>query len=179
METIQLDNRCARLMWVRRCGDVQEGGPLRCRYHEMGYGEEDKRRSVQGIEADTSVNCVYKISKVPTSATHETLESPDRVLNVVCDALCDPTRRTTRCRYRTYRAPTIATKITSNPPLSVISVDRLPSLLPRGASEAFSAYLLPSSLLLNKREEALVWIRAEKLFHVKVRELAKDGGQHI
>jgi saccharopine dehydrogenase (NAD+, L-lysine-forming) len=63
-------------------------------------------------------------------------------------------------------------------PLSVISIDHLPSLLPREASEAFSADLLPSLLGLKDWQNVRVWQQAEKLFKNKVATLpdsAVDG----
>jgi hypothetical protein len=56
------------------------------------------------------------------------------------------------------------------PPLSVISIDHLPTLLPREASEQFSADLLPSLLELPKRQSARVWTDAERLFKEKLSE---------
>lgn len=38
--------------------------------------------------------------------------------------------------------------ITSGPPMTVVSIDHLPTLLPREASDAFSTDLLPSLLTL-------------------------------
>jgi saccharopine dehydrogenase (NAD+, L-lysine-forming) len=60
-----------------------------------------------------------------------------------------------------------------NPPLHVIAIDHLPTLLPREASEQFSSDLLPSLLELPNRETARVWTDAEKLFHEKVLEARK------
>ena len=56
------------------------------------------------------------------------------------------------------------------PSLSVVSIDHLPTLLPREASEQFSADLLPSLLELPKRQSARVWTDAEKLFKEKLSE---------
>ena len=47
----------------------------------------------------------------------------------------------------------------------------MPTLLPREASEAFSADLLPSLLQLKDRETARVWKEAKKLFDEKVAAL--------
>lgn len=60
-----------------------------------------------------------------------------------------------------------------NPALHVIAIDHLPTLLPREASEQFSADLLPSLLELPKRTSARVWTDAEELFHKKVLESRK------
>lgn len=64
--------------------------------------------------------------------------------------------------------------IKNGPPLSVISIDHLPSLLPREASEAFSSALLPSLMKLKDRKSASVWLGAEKLFNEKVATLPKE-----
>ena len=60
-------------------------------------------------------------------------------------------------------------------PLSVISIDHLPSLLPREASEAFSADLLPSLLGLKVWENVRVWKQAQKLFNDKVATLPEGA----
>lgn len=53
----------------------------------------------------------------------------------------------------------------------MVSIDHLPSLVAREASDAFSEQLLPSLKKLNKRDGEGVWLRAEKLFAEKVAEL--------
>ena len=63
-----------------------------------------------------------------------------------------------------------------NPPLSVVSIDHLPTLLPREASEQFSANLLPSLLELPNRQTARVWVEAENLFRQKLAEAVKAEG---
>jgi hypothetical protein len=61
-----------------------------------------------------------------------------------------------------------------NPPLHVISIDHLPTLLPREASEQFSADLLPSLLELKNRDTARVWLEAAKLFQEKLGEAVEE-----
>lgn len=60
--------------------------------------------------------------------------------------------------------------------MSVISIDHLPTLLPREASEQFSSDLLPSLLEFPNRESARVWTDAEKLFQEKLAEAVKAEG---
>jgi len=57
--------------------------------------------------------------------------------------------------------------------MSVISIDHLPTLLPREASEQFSADLLPSLL---EFPDSRVWADAEKLFREKLEEAVKAEG---
>jgi len=74
----------------------------------------------------------------------------------------------------TFDKPTVPVDGLDGKPLSVISIDHLPSLLPREASEAFSNDLLPSLLNLKDWRADPVWARAEKLFEDKVATLPKE-----
>lgn len=51
--------------------------------------------------------------------------------------------------------------------MTVVSIDHLPTLLPRESSEAFSHDLLPTLLQLPDRQNARVWKEAEALFNKK------------
>ena len=55
----------------------------------------------------------------------------------------------------------------------MVSIDQLPTLLPREASEQFSANLLPALLQLPNRKTARLWCDAEELFRTKVAEAVK------
>lgn len=59
----------------------------------------------------------------------------------------------------------------SLPPLDVVSIDHLPTLLPREASEAFSHDLLPSLMELPRRKTSRVWTEAEDLYKKHVGRL--------
>ena len=124
------------------------------------------------VESDIFVNCIYLSSPIPPFINAETLENRSRRLRVVCDVSCDTTNPHNPIPIydvnTTFDKPTVPVKVTTGPPLTVISIDHLPSLLPREASEAFSAALLPSLLQLEKRHEANVWKQAENLFREKV-----------
>ena len=60
--------------------------------------------------------------------------------------------------------------------MTVVSIDHLPTLLPREASEQFSSDLLPSLLEFPQRDEKRVWTDAEKLFRSKLAEAVKAEG---
>ena len=62
------------------------------------------------------------------------------------------------------------------PLLTVISIDHLPTLLPREASEQFSTDLLPSLLELPNRQTAPTWVNAEQLFRKKLAEAVEVEG---
>jgi saccharopine dehydrogenase (NAD+, L-lysine-forming) len=142
------------------------------------------------IESDIFVNCIYLSKPIPPFVSRESLKSPNRRLSVVCDVSCG--KLTTYFRHHfiyslyadttnphnpipiydintTFDKPTVPVEVEGDGPrLSVISIDHLPSALPRESSEAFSAALLPSLLALKDRATAPVWQGAEKLFQEKV-----------
>jgi saccharopine dehydrogenase (NAD+, L-lysine-forming) len=132
----------------------------------------------QIVEADIFVNCIYLSDPIPPFLNAESLSSPKRNLRVVCDVSCDTTNPHNPIPIynanSTFDNPTRAVAGIENPKLSVISIDHLPSLLPREASEAFSQSLLPSLLTLKSRGESPVWQQAEKLFGDKVLTLPED-----
>ena len=134
-------------------------------------------------EADVFINCIYLSSaSVPKFITKEFLASKGeaRRLSVVCDVSCDVNNPNNPIPiyddWTTFEKPTLKVDLgeaASARPLSVISIDHLPSLLPREASEAFSTALLPSLMELDHREQSRVWTDAEKLFKKKVAMLPK------
>lgn len=75
----------------------------------------------------------------------------------------------------TFSHPTVPVEVANEPPLSVISIDHLPSLLPREASEAFSNDLLPYLKQLKDWENHPVWQGAEKLFKEKCDTLPQQA----
>ncbi|KAK2766893.1 Saccharopine dehydrogenase [Arachnomyces sp. PD_36] len=126
------------------------------------------------VESDIFINCIYLNEKIPNFVDMESLQNPKRKLSVVCDVSCDTTNPNNPIPIydvnTTFDSPTISLAL-SNPPLSVISIDHLPSLLPAESSNAFSTDLLPSMLEIKNRDSHPVWQRAEKLFKEKVKTL--------
>jgi saccharopine dehydrogenase (NAD+, L-lysine-forming) len=130
------------------------------------------------IESDVFVNCIYLSAKIPPFIDAPSLAAADRKLSVVCDVSCDTTNPhnpipiyTINTTFDKPTVPVELSKEANDVPLSVISIDHLPSLLPREASEAFSEALLPSLLGLKDRKNVRVWTQAEKLFDDKVASL--------
>ncbi|KAJ5902746.1 Saccharopine dehydrogenase [Penicillium taxi] len=126
-------------------------------------------------DADIFVNCIYLSAKIPPFIDVAALPSPKRTLSVVCDVSADTTNPNNPIPIyditTTFDKPTVPVTLpagTQGPPLSVISIDHLPSLLPRESSEMFSEALIPSLLELKNRKTARVWTQAEQLFNEKV-----------
>jgi saccharopine dehydrogenase (NAD+, L-lysine forming) len=130
------------------------------------------------VESDIFVNCIYLSEPIPPFLNKESLSSPGRKLSVVCDVSCDTTNPHNPIpiytENSTFSNPILPVKGYSDPPLCVISIDHLPSLLPREASEAFSDALLPSLLQLKDRKNSRVWIQAEELFNKHVARLPES-----
>ena len=93
---------------------------------------------------DLLVNCVLSTSPQPPFVTADDLHA-ERALRVVADVTCDVTSEHNLVPVNTaitsWEEP--ARRVADDPPLDVIAVDNLPSLLPREASTAFSADLVP------------------------------------
>ncbi|KAL9625761.1 MAG: hypothetical protein Q9160_000081 [Pyrenula sp. 1 TL-2023] len=130
------------------------------------------------VESDIFVNCIYLTTKIPNFIDMPSLDTPNRKLSVVCDVSADTTNPYNPVpiytKATTFDEPTVPVKTKGEPALSVISIDHLPSLLPREASEAFSNDLLPHLLRLKDWRTDPVWAGAEKLMHEKVATLPKS-----
>ncbi|KAI9794027.1 MAG: Saccharopine dehydrogenase [Peltula sp. TS41687] len=133
------------------------------------------------VASDIFINCIYLTASIPPFVDAAALAAPSRRLRVVCDVSCDTTNPHNPVPiYRvntTFQRPTVEVRTENEPKLSVISIDHLPSLLPREASEAFSRALLPSLLQLKERGTARVWRDAERLFRDKVGLLPGPEGE--
>ncbi len=100
----------------------------------------------------------------------------DRRLSVIGDVACDPTSEFSPIKV--YGHPTTwdrpALRVHDEPPLDVMAIDNLPSLLPVESSVDFAGQLLPSLLCLDA-PQAGVWGRAKAIFdtHVAALEAAR------
>ncbi|KAH7107008.1 saccharopine dehydrogenase [Auriculariales sp. MPI-PUGE-AT-0066] len=129
------------------------------------------------LDVDIFVNCIYLSSQIPSFVTKDTINAagPSRRLRVVVDVSCDTTNPFNPIPIyninTTFSQPCVDVPLSAGlPPVEVVSIDHLPTLLPREASEQFSTDLLPSLLQLPRRQEARVWLEAEELFKKKTAE---------
>jgi len=133
------------------------------------------------VESDIFVNCIYLSDPIKPFIDAETLASASRKLSVICDVSCDTTNPNNPIPVytvnTTFTDPTVPVEVEGDLPLSVISIDHLPSLLPRESSEAFSHDLLPYLLELKDWRHNDVWVRAQKLFEDKVATLPANMRQ--
>lgn len=127
------------------------------------------------LDADIFVNCIYLSKKIPSFVTRETITAAggSRKLRVVVDVSCDTTNPNNPIPIydtnTTFDSPTVAVQLEDGlPSLEVCSIDHLPTLLPREASEQFSSDLLPTLLELKTLEKSQVWTEAKDLFQKMV-----------
>ncbi|KAF8591912.1 Formate/glycerate dehydrogenase catalytic domain-like protein [Ramaria rubella] len=133
------------------------------------------------MDVDIFINCIYLSSSIPPflTASQIQLAGKTRRLSVIVDVSCDTTNPFNPIPVynvnTTFDKPTVPVDVgPGNPPLHMISIDHLPTLLPREASEQFSSDLLPSLLELKNRGTARVWVEAENLFKEKLHEAVQE-----
>jgi len=129
------------------------------------------------LDVDIFVNCIYLSSTIPPFVSPQLLEEAgtSRRLTIIVDVSCDTTNPFNPIPIytinTTFHAPTVDAAVSAGTKrLEVVSIDHLPTLLPREASEQFSNDLLPSLFKYPGRAEERVWTDAEKLFRSKLQE---------
>ncbi|ODV63758.1 saccharopine dehydrogenase [Ascoidea rubescens DSM 1968] len=129
-------------------------------------------------DSDIFINCIYLSKPIPPFINYDLLNAKDRKLRTIVDVSADTTNPHNPIPvYRiatVFNDPTVLVETTQGSKISVISIDHLPSLLPREASEFFAHDLLPSLLELPNKETARVWVKAESLFKKHVAELRRQ-----
>lgn len=118
----------------------------------------------QILEHEIFLNCILANEGcpvfVPTSA-----KTAARALTVIGDIACDPTSDFSPVkvydRTTIWAAP--ALRVHDAPPMDVMAIDNLPSMLPVESSQDYAAQLLPSLLALSHIDQG-VWGRAKAIF---------------
>ncbi|MEX3313522.1 saccharopine dehydrogenase [Sulfitobacter sp. PS-8MA] len=116
-------------------------------------------------------NCILANADTPAFVRPDAPEA-DRALRVIGDIACDPDSAFNPVqvydRATTWEAP--ALRVHDDPPLDVMAIDNLPSMLPRESSEDFAGQLLPTLRALPQDDDP-VWRRAQDLFIRHVAEV--------
>ena len=126
----------------------------------------------QILTHDLFLNCILARPGTPVFVPKSALTAARR-LTAIGDIACDPDSdynpvpvydRATNWAEPVFRAHgTPVTRAHDTPPLDVMAIDNLPSMLPVESSEDFAAQLLPSLLTLPQLD-AGVWARARAIF---------------
>ena len=165
-----------------RCGSGAVDCCLKCGIPDANILKWDLAETSHGgpfpqlLDTDIFINCIYLSKPGPAFVTLPMLQAnPGRKLNIICDVSCDTTNPHNPIPIysvnTTFADPTVSVKVAGGADMTVISIDHLPTMMPREASEAFSAALIPSILQLENRDSAPVWQQAERLFKEKVKTL--------
>lgn len=119
---------------------------------------------------DVMVNCVLATTPVPPFLREADLDAPTRRLRTLCDVTCDvgSPLNVLPVYDRTTDWTDPVRPLRKEPPLSLIAIDNLPSLLPRESSADFSAALVLQLLDFGASD---VWQRCLDRFHQACREL--------
>ena len=117
------------------------------------------------------LNCILAQPGCPVFVP-ETAVNPGRALRVIGDIACDPTSAFNPVRVydRTTSWDAPALRVAENPPLDVVAIDNLPSMLPREASLDYAAQLLPVLRELDTID-AGPWGRAAAIFDTHLKGL--------
>ncbi|MER7577083.1 saccharopine dehydrogenase [Streptomyces sp. NPDC126514] len=125
---------------------------------------------------DVMVNAVLATTPVPPFLRDADLDDPARRLRTLCDVTCDVGSPLNVLpvydRTTDWTAP--ARRLRERPPLDLIAIDNLPSLLPKESSTDFSAALLPQLLEFGTGG---AWVRSLDRFHRACRETGAGEGE--
>ncbi|MCA0997076.1 saccharopine dehydrogenase [Alloyangia pacifica] len=124
----------------------------------------------QVLEHEVFFNCILARPGTPVFVPAAANLEP-RKLRAIGDIACDPDSDFSPVkvydRVTDWQAP--ALRVHDDPPLDVMAIDNLPSLLPRESSEDFAAQLLPHLLALPALD-AGVWGRAADTYTTYITE---------
>ncbi len=120
---------------------------------------------------DLFINCILARPGTPVFVPKSAVAEPRR-LTVIGDVACDPDSDYNPVPVydtaTTWAEP--AVRVHDAPPLDVMAIDNLPSLLPRESSEDFAAQLLPYLGTLDAIDGG-VWGRARAIFDTHIKEV--------
>ena len=116
------------------------------------------------LDHDLFLNCIFARPGTPVFVPRAALTAPRR-LSVIGDVACDPDSDYNPVpvydRATSWDAPVL--RVHEDPPLDVMAIDNLPSMLPVESSEDYAAQLLPALLTLTDLDSG-VWGRAKATF---------------
>ncbi|WP_136653196.1 saccharopine dehydrogenase [Paracoccus aeridis] len=143
--------------------------------HLTRWGSEDTRSGGPFPEVmmhDLFLNCIFARPGSPVFVPPEAVQRP-RELTVIGDVACDPDGPYNPVpvydHITSWASP--AARVADNPPLDVMAIDNLPSLLPRESSLDFAQQLLPVLRQLDRIDEG-PWARAGAVFDARSKEAA-------
>lgn len=117
------------------------------------------------LEHDIFLNCIFANETTPVFVSQASVQNGARVLSVIGDIACDPDSDYNPIplykEATTWLEPVV--RVAEHPPLDIMAIDNLPSLLPIEASQDYAAQLLPVLLQVGDVNTG-VWRRAQAIF---------------
>ena len=159
-------------------GRVGSGAHALCEAMEIEVTAWDMAETAHGgpfpevLDHGLFFNCILAMPGVPQFVPPDA-GARARRLSVIGDIACDPTSAfnpvPVYSEATSWEAPVV--RVHQDPPLDVMAIDNLPSLLPLESSEDFAAQLLPHLATLDAMGEG-VWGRARAIFDDHTKELS-------
>jgi saccharopine dehydrogenase (NAD+, L-lysine-forming) len=159
-----------RAIIIGALGRVGSGAADLCGAMDVGVTKWDMAETASGgpfpevLQHEIFLNCILARPGCPVFVP-ASAKTDARQLTVIGDIACDPTSHFSPIkvydRATDWHEP--ALRVAAQPPLDVMAIDNLPSLLPVESSEDYAGQLLPSLLTLTKLD-AGVWARAKVFF---------------
>ena len=151
-------------------GRVGTGARDLCRALGVATTDWDMAETAHGgpfpeiLDHDLFINAILATPGCPVFVPASATTAPRR-LSVIGDVACDPTSEFSPIKVynRTTTWDEPALRVHNDPPLDVMAIDNLPSLLPVESSMDYADQLLPSLLALDNLD-AGVWGRARAAF---------------
>lgn len=166
-------------MVIGALGRVGTGASDFCEAMDIAVTKWDLAETANGgpfpevLQHDLFFNCILARPGCPVFVPASARDA-ERRLTVIGDIACDPTSKFSPIkvydRVTTWAAP--ALRVADKPPLDVMAIDNLPSLLPIESSTDYAEQLLPSLMSLadlDARDGGTgVWHRAQAVFEAHV-----------
>ena len=168
-----------RAIVIGALGRVGTGASDLCEAMEIAVTQWDMAETASGgpfpeiLDHDIFLNCIFARPGTPVFVPASALTAPRR-LTAIGDIACDPDSDYNPVpvydRATSWADPVL--RVHDTPPLDVMAIDNLPSMLPVESSEDYAAQLLPSLLTLGDLS-AGVWARAEAEFKTHLSEVSQ------
>lgn len=165
-----LKGRPTTALIIGALGRVGSGAAALCEAAGIGVTKWDLAETASGgpfpeiLDHDLFFNCILARPGTPVFVPASTPTDP-RKLRAIGDIACDPDSDFSPIkvydRTTTWAAPII--RVHDNPPLDVMAIDNLPSLLPRESSEDYAGQLFAHLATLDHIDHD-VWGRAKATF---------------
>ncbi len=165
-----LKGRPTTALIIGALGRVGSGAAALCEAAGISVTKWDMAETASGgpfpeiLDHDLFFNCILARPGTPVFVPSSTPSDP-RKLRAIGDIACDPDSDFSPIkvydRTTTWAAPII--RVHDNPPLDVMAIDNLPSLLPRESSEDYAGQLFAHLATLDQIDHD-VWGRAKATF---------------